>query len=141
MTSAAHKAGARWRVECSEEEGEEGGGEEVHSSATDGAKRRKRRRRVGKDKGKAGESTAGEFGRTAKSVAVWQRHKEPRLSIQLCSTPLWHTCHHRLCLHRSVHCREPCGKWRVSCRRCDVRDEQLSHYEAFFPGCLCFMSF
>ena len=47
------------------------------------------------------------FGRTAKSVGAWQRHKEPWLSIQLRSTPLWQTCHHRLCLHGSVHCWEP----------------------------------
>lgn len=47
------------------------------------------------------------FGRTAKSVGAWQRHKEPWLSIQLRSTPLWRTCHHRLCLHGSVHCWEP----------------------------------
>lgn len=46
----------------------------------------------------------------AKSVRAWQRHKEPGLSIQLGSTPLWQTCHHRLCLHGSVHYWEPLEK-------------------------------
>lgn len=47
-------------------------------------------------------ASAGEFGRTAKSVgAAWQRHKEAvALDPALLHTSLAKTCHHRLCLAR-----------------------------------------
>lgn len=64
----------------------------------------------------------------------WHRHKELWLSIQLCSTPLWQTYHHRLCLYGSVHHWAPWRKQRMSCNRCDVRDKQL-------PYCVFFFSF
>lgn len=88
----------------------------------------------GEGQGEAGESSAGELGRMAKSVGAWQYHKEPWLSIQLGSTPLWQTCHQRLCLHGSVHYWEPQRKQRMRRCRCDVYDEQLPYYVAFAGG-------
>lgn len=84
-------------------------------------------RRARKDKGRLVSLRLENFGRAAKSVGAWQRHKEPWLSIQLCSTPLWQTCHHRLCLYGSVHRWVPWRKQRMSCSRCDVY-EQLPYY-------------
>ena len=64
----------------------------MRSSATDGGRGRARRKRAERDQGREREFVFffSFFGRAAKSVGAWQRHKEPRLSIRLGSTPPWH---------------------------------------------------
>lgn len=94
----------------------------------------RRRRRRGKDKGRLVILRLENLARRQRVSESWHRHKEPWLSIQLCSTPLWQTCHHRLCLYGSVHHWAPWRKQRMSCNRCDVRDEQL-------PYCAFLVSF